>query len=120
MSILYTPGNEPENIRKKLENFFEKLDSAYPDKVVKSLHKEHKKWGETLTKLYREIGYESGNALLEAYGYTVSVSENKIAGVKKVEIRGYHTFVLLETKPRGHEVTLGVFGAILNLASQEK
>lgn len=31
-----------------------------------------------------------------------------------------HTFVLLETKPRGHEVTLGVFGAILNLASQEK
>ena len=77
MSVLFTPGNEPENIRKRLENFFEKLDSAYPDKAVKSLHKDHKKWGETLTKLYRELGYESGNALLEAYGYTVVVSDNK-------------------------------------------
>lgn len=77
MSAIYTPGNEPENIKKRLDRFFEKLDSAYPDKIVKSLHKDHKKWGETLTKLYRELGYESGNALLEAYGYTVAASDNK-------------------------------------------
>ena len=77
MSVLYIPGNEPDDLRKRLNRFFEKLDSAYPDKVVKSLYKDHKKWGETLTKLYRELGYESGNALLEAYGYTVAVSDNK-------------------------------------------
>lgn len=69
--------NVSADIKRRLDRFFEKLDSAYPDKVVKSLHKDHKKWGETLTKLYRELGYESGNALLEAYGYTVVSSENK-------------------------------------------
>lgn len=69
--------NASADIKRRLDRFFEKLDSAYPDKVVKSLHKDHKKWGETLTKLYRELGYESGNALLEAYGYTVAVSDNK-------------------------------------------
>ena len=57
MSVLYIPGIEPDDLRKRLNRFFEKLDSAYPDKVVKSLYKDHKKWGETLTKLYRELGY---------------------------------------------------------------
>lgn len=69
--------NVSADIKRRLDRFFEKLDSAYPDKVVKSLHKDHKKWGETLTKLYRELGYESGNDLLEAYGYTVVASDNK-------------------------------------------
>lgn len=80
-SDIYNIDEKMENvsadIKRRLDRFFEELDSAYPDKVVKSLHKDHKKWGETLTKLYRELGYESGNALLEAYGYTVAVSDNK-------------------------------------------
>lgn len=66
----YSVGNEPENLKSKLKSFFEKLDSFYPDKVVVGLHNKHKKLGEHLTKLYREAGYESGNAMLEAYGYT--------------------------------------------------
>ena len=69
--VIYTPGNEPENIRNRIDRLFAKLDEAYPDKVICGLNKDHKKWGETVTQLYRLLGYSSGRAFLEAYGYTV-------------------------------------------------
>lgn len=65
----YSPGTEPESLKKRINTLFEKLDAAYPDKIVSGLHKEHKKWGEALTKLYRECGYQDGRSFLEAYGY---------------------------------------------------
>ncbi|MDD7516826.1 leucine-rich repeat protein [Ruminococcus flavefaciens] len=65
----YTPGNEPEQIKRKIANFLARIDQYYPDKVVSGLHVEHKKLGEKLTAMYRELGYESGQAMLEAYGY---------------------------------------------------
>lgn len=67
----------PENIRKRMEKLFTKLDEAYPDKVIVGLHKNHKNWGETVTELYRLLGYPDGNTFLTAYGYTVEVSDNK-------------------------------------------
>ena len=69
-SVKYAPGNEPESIRKRLDRLFDKLDSAYPDKIISGLHKEHKKWGESVTELYRLLGYPDGNSFLTAYGYT--------------------------------------------------
>lgn len=68
---LYEPGQEPEAIRQKIQRLKEKLDSAYPDKVIFRLHNDHKKWGEKVTELYRQLGYPDGNAFLTAYGYTV-------------------------------------------------
>ena len=67
--VLYKPGEEPENIRKRIDALFPKLDEAYPDKVIVGLHKDHKKWGETVTDLYRKLGYKSGADFLTAYGY---------------------------------------------------
>lgn len=69
--VLYRPGYEPEKTRLRLDRLFEKLDSAYPDKVIVGLHKNHKKWGETVTELYRQLGYPDGNSFLVAYGYTI-------------------------------------------------
>ena len=74
---LYRPGNEPEAIKRRLVTLFEKLDGAYPDKVVVGLHNDHKNWGETVTDLYRKLGYESGAAFLKAYGYTVAAKTGK-------------------------------------------
>lgn len=68
--VLYRPGEEPDRIHRRIERLFEKLDEAYPDKVIVSLHKNHKKWGETVTELYRQLGYPDGNSFLNAYGYT--------------------------------------------------
>lgn len=69
--ILYEPGQEPEAIRQKIQRLKEKLDSAYPDKVIFRLYHDHKKWGEAVTQLYRLLGYPNGKAFLTAYGYTV-------------------------------------------------
>lgn len=69
--VMYPPGKEPESIRKRLDRLFAKLDSAYPDKLISGLHKDHKKWGESVTELYRLLGYPDGNSFLTAYGYTL-------------------------------------------------
>lgn len=69
--ILFAPGTEPAAIRRRLDRLFEKLNAAYPDKVIVGLYKDHKKWGEAITELYRQLGYQDANTFLAAYGYTV-------------------------------------------------
>ena len=68
-NVIYRPGNEPESIKQKLGRLFEKLDAAYPDKLIIGLYQDHKHWAETITELYRTLGYSSGNEFLSAYGY---------------------------------------------------
>lgn len=63
---------EAEALRKRINTLFEKLDAAYPDKVIVSLRKDHREWGKTVTDLYRKLGYSSGTEFLETYGYKVS------------------------------------------------
>jgi len=69
--LLYRPGEEPEKIRQRIERLSKKLIEAYPDKVVVGLSSHHKKWAETVTELYRALGYPDGKSFLEAYGFTV-------------------------------------------------
>lgn len=68
-------GKEPANIKKRLDILFPKLNQAYPDKKISGLYKEHKKWAETVTELYRALGYPDGTSFLEAYGYTVVINK---------------------------------------------
>lgn len=70
MSII-RKGQEPENIKKRLATLFAKLNEAYPNKVIRNLERDHHKWAETITELYRALGYPDRKAFLEAYGYTV-------------------------------------------------
>lgn len=94
---VFNPGNEPENLKKKLNDFFAKLDEFYPDKVVVALHNTHKKLGEKLTALYRELGYENGNSLLEAYGYTIEAAPKKPRAKKTEEQKENECEELLRT-----------------------
>ena len=70
-TILYAPGQEPDRIKKRIETLLEKLDEAYPDHVIVRLGKDHKKWGETITEIYRLLGYADNRSFLEAYGFTM-------------------------------------------------
>lgn len=76
----YSPGNEPDRIKGRIKTLFEKLDSAYPNRIIIGLHSDHKKWGETVTELYKALGYGSGKDFLEAYGYKC---EQKASGRPK-------------------------------------
>jgi hypothetical protein len=76
-NVLFMPGDEPAAIRKRIDNLFAKLDEAYPDRKLIGLQKDHKNWAETVTALYRLLGYSDNRSFLEAYGYTVVQGENK-------------------------------------------
>ena len=69
------PAQLPENIRKRMDTLFANLDLAYPDKVIVHLNRDHKKWGETVTALYRALDYESPKDFLTAYGYTYATDD---------------------------------------------
>ena len=86
-------GHEPDKIKKRLSTLLEKLDGVYPDKVITRLHQDHKKLGESVTSLYRELGYPDGNSFLEAYGYKV---EKPTVGRPKSD----HMTVIEELKRR--------------------
>lgn len=73
--VLYQPGEEPAYLKEKIQRFKGELDLIYPDKEVVGLYNHHRQLGKKLTKLYRELGYSDGNALLRAYGYTVAADK---------------------------------------------
>ena len=71
-NILYAPGQEPEPLRKRIQSLMEKLDGAYPDHVIVRLAKDHTHWDETVTELYRKLGYADRASFLEAYGFKMN------------------------------------------------
>lgn len=71
-NVLYVPGQEPEPLRKRIQLLMEKLDGAYPDHVIVRLAKEHTHWDETVTELYRKLGYADRASFLEAYGFKLN------------------------------------------------
>ena len=81
----FLPGQEPEKVQKRLQRLFEKLDQAYPDKCVVGLYSDHKHWGETVTELYKMLGYTEGKAFLEAYGYTYERKETTVGRPREID-----------------------------------
>ena len=77
VSQLKDPAQIPDNIRKRMETLFAKLDEAYPDKAIMRLNQDHKQWAKTVTELYRLLGYESPKDFLTAYGYTYGSTDDK-------------------------------------------
>ena len=71
-TVIYTPGNEPEIIKNKVNNLVNKLREYYPDGVVSNLTVEHKNMSKTLSGLYQWLGYADSTKMLEAYGFVVS------------------------------------------------
>jgi len=70
-NVLYAPGEEPEKLHNRIVTLMAKLEEAYPDHVISGLNKHHKKWGETVTGLYRKLGYADSHSFLEAYGFQI-------------------------------------------------
>lgn len=95
----------PESIRPQLSRLLNNLLSAYPDKVVSGLSRDHGHWAETLTKLYKELGYPSGQALLEAYGFVV---EKSVGGRPSKD----HTAVIEELRKLYPQPFVGTVSAL--------
>lgn len=72
--VIYTPGNEPEIIRSKIESMLLRLEQYYPDHVIAgTLAREHKKLAGAVSGLYQWLGYPDPAVMLAAYGYTYNL-----------------------------------------------
>ena len=73
--VMYTPGNEPDVIKNKVDNMLALMDEYYPDHVVpRGMQQDHKNLSKTVSGLYQWLGYTDAGAMLEAYGYTYNVA----------------------------------------------
>ena len=50
---IYSPGNEPDRIKDRIKTLFERIDSAYPDKIIVGYTAIIKKWGKPFPKYTR-------------------------------------------------------------------
>lgn len=72
--VVYTPGNEPDVIKNKVESVLRRLDEYYPDHVIsRSIQNDHKNLSGHISGLYQWLGYADTKAMLEAYGYQYNV-----------------------------------------------
>ena len=72
-TVLYTPGNEPEVIRGKVDSAIRRLKEYYPDsKITRGIQQDHRELAKDISGLYQWLGYENQAAMLAAYGFTVA------------------------------------------------
>ena len=71
----YTPGNEPEELKKHLKVLLRDLHSAFPEGLVVMDMWNHERWDKLAVYLMKKLGYPNGRSFLEAYGFEVFDSE---------------------------------------------
>lgn len=68
--VIYTPGNEPDFLKTRVDNTVENLGVYYPNHVIEgSIQEKHKKIASTISGLYQWFGYETIADFLKAYGF---------------------------------------------------
>lgn len=73
--VRYTPGNEPDCIKSKLDNVLTLLAEYYPDHVIpRGLQNDHKSLAGKVSGMCQWLGYEDQKAFLAAYGYEYNAS----------------------------------------------
>lgn len=78
--VIYTPGNEPEGIKNKVDNILNRLNEYYPDKIIaKGIQNEHKALSSSISGMYQWLGYGSIKSFLEAYGYKYNI-DSEVGG----------------------------------------
>lgn len=74
--VLYTPGNEPDVVKNKVNSMVSRLNEYYPDKVIpRGLQNDHKNLSKAVSGLYQWLGYENASEMLKAYGFDVQYGD---------------------------------------------
>ena len=71
---MYTPGNEPEELRKYLNLLLKELHAQYPDDLIVMDMWNHERWDKVAGYLTKKLGYPNGRAFLHAYGFEIAES----------------------------------------------
>ena len=74
--VMYTPGNEPDIIKHKVDNAIKLLEEYYPSHVIpRGIQSDHKNLSGKISGLYQWLGYDSSKSFLAAYGYEYNAGE---------------------------------------------
>ncbi len=69
-AVIYTPDNEPEIIKPRIESMLQRLNEYYPDHMIPGkIENDHKKLSQSISGLYQWLGYQDATSLLKAYGF---------------------------------------------------
>ncbi len=80
-TVIYTPGNEPEIIKSKVQNMLNRLENYYPEHIIpRMIETDHKRLAQNVSALYRWLGYADTKAMLAAYGFDYQKGENGSVG----------------------------------------
>lgn len=75
--VKYTPGNEPDIIKDKVDSAIDRLKEYYPDGIItKGLQSDHKNLANNLSGLYQWLGYPSLAEMLKAYGFQLQYANS--------------------------------------------
>ncbi len=80
-TVIYTPGNEPEIIKSKVQNMLNRLENYYPEHIIpRMIETDHKRLAQNVSALYRWLGYADTKEMLAAYGFDYQKGENGSVG----------------------------------------
>ncbi len=68
----YSPGNEPENLKKYLNLLLKELNEQFPDGLIVMDMWNHERWDKIAGYLTKGLGYPNGRAFLNAYGFDIA------------------------------------------------
>lgn len=76
-SVLYTPGNEPDFIKNKVDNMLVLLAEYYPDHIIsRGMQNDHKSLAGKISGIYQWFGYDTQRDFLAAYGYEYNAGDS--------------------------------------------
>ncbi len=76
-TVMYTPGNEPDIIKSKVESMLRRLAEYYPDHIItRGMQNDHKNLASAISGLYQWLGYPDAGSMLEAYGYKYNINKS--------------------------------------------
>ena len=57
-------GQEPADLKARMDTLFAKIDAAHPDKILIQFAKNHGSWSDTATEIGHKLGYTTGLQLI--------------------------------------------------------
>jgi len=74
-NVVYTPGNEPDIVKNKVESIVRRLEQYYPNRVINgSIQNSHKNLSQDISGMYQWLGYKDNGEFLAAYGFSYVIN----------------------------------------------
>lgn len=107
MKILYLPGEEPQELKALLGEFFSRLNALWPNKTIVWADWDHAALDRPAARLCTALGYyPHGARFLTAYGYSILTDKGLIEADGGKEKSGISTADSAEDKPRNAQATV--------------